>query len=334
MIRRATLALAAILCAAAAAPARAETAEIRFAQQYGLGYLPIHIVRSQHLIEKHLAALGLPATKVTFAQVGTGSAATDMLLSGNLDMELGGSSILVNLWDKTKGRQGVRGVLALCDTPFYYITVDPRLKSMKDFTPTDRVAVTTVNISLPALFLQMAGNKDLPPDIAAQVPSMEVPMSFPDAYAGMLAGKLEVKTQSTVDPFASALLADARAHLLFTSYQVLGGPHTGGVLFTTARWKDANPKSYQAVYDAFVEAQDFIRDHRDQAATIYQQEEPTSLPAELVRKAVMSSDLQCTAAPHKFQVVADFMKSLGLIRTAPASWKDMFFDNVHDLAGS
>lgn len=336
MFQRIRLGLAVLACGLGiqGAAARAETDEIRFAQQYGLGYLPIAVVKDQHLIEKHAARLGLDKTRVSFVQVGTGSAATDMLLSGNLDMELGGSSILINLWDKTRGRQGVRGVMALCDTPFYYITVDPRLRSLRDFTETDRVAVTTVNISMPALILQMAAQKEMTPEMAARVPTMEVPMSFPDAYAGMLTGRLEVKTQSTVAPFAPALLADSRARLLFTSYQVLGGPHTGGVLFTTTRWREANPRSYDAVVAAFTEAQELIRTRREEAAAIYARQEPTSLPADIVKQSVLSPDLTCEATPHKFQVFADYMKTLGLIRTAPASWKDLFFENVHNLSGS
>ncbi len=328
--------LAAVLGAAllASTAAQAETEEIRFAQQYGLGYLPIHIVKEQRLIEKHAVRLGLPNTRATFLQVGTGSAATDMLLSGNLDMELGGVTILVNLWDKTRGRQGVRGIMGLCDTPFQYITVDPRLKSLKDFTAADRIAVTTVGISPPALVFQLAAQREMAPALAAQATSMEVAMSFPDAYAGMLSGKLEVKTQATADPFARALLADGRARLLFTSYQVLGGPHTGGVLFTTTRWKEANPKSYQVVVAAFTEAQEFIRDHREEAAAIYAKQEPTSLPPDIVKQSVMNPDLDCTATPHRTQALADTMKLFGLLRTPPASWKELFFENVQDLPGS
>ena len=330
----AVLAAALLASAVASTAARAETGEVRFAQQFGLGYLPIHIVREQRLIEKHAALLGLPDLRVSFQQVGTGSAATDMLLSGNLDMELGGVPILINLWDKTRGRQGVRGIMALCDTPFQFITVDPRLHSLRDFTAADRIAVTTVGISAPALIFQMAAQREMTPALAAQATSMEVPMSFPDAYAGMLSGKLEVKTQSTADPFARALLADGRARLLFSSYDVLGGPHTGGVLFTTTRWKEANPKAYQAIVAAFTEAQQFIRDHRDETAAIYAKLEPTSLPPDVVKQSVLSPELVCTATPHKIQALADAMNASGMLRAPPASWKDLFFENVHDLPGS
>jgi NitT/TauT family transport system substrate-binding protein len=31
---------------------------------------------------------------------------------------------------------------------------------------------------------------------------------------------------------------------------------------------------------------------------------------------------------------ADFMQKIGSIKAKPASWKDMFFPNVHNLPGS
>jgi hypothetical protein len=52
------LVLGAVLIAHAA---RAETNLVRLSYGYSTGYLPLMIVRDQHLLEKHAAALGLGA---------------------------------------------------------------------------------------------------------------------------------------------------------------------------------------------------------------------------------------------------------------------------------
>ena len=75
-------------------PAMAETNEVRFAQLYGLTYLPAYVVYEEKLIEKHAARLGIPAPKVTTNKLSSGPAATDALLSGNVDMAMGGFTVL------------------------------------------------------------------------------------------------------------------------------------------------------------------------------------------------------------------------------------------------
>lgn len=53
------IALAALL-AVTRAPAQAEVSEIRFAQQFSMGYLQFDVMKHQDLLAKHVAALGLP----------------------------------------------------------------------------------------------------------------------------------------------------------------------------------------------------------------------------------------------------------------------------------
>src|SRR5262245_6162501 len=77
--------------------AKAETNEVRFAQLYGLTYLPAYVVYEEKLIEKHAARLGIPAPKITTSKLSSGPAATDALLSGNVDIAMGGFTVLMTL---------------------------------------------------------------------------------------------------------------------------------------------------------------------------------------------------------------------------------------------
>ncbi len=44
--------------------------------------------------------------------------------------------------------------------------------------------------------------------------------------------------------------------------------------------------------------------------------------------------MKFTLEPHRLNVTADFMNKVGRISKKPSSWKDLFFENVHSLAGS
>ena len=64
----------------ASRPAQAE-GEIRIAEQFGIVYLLLNVVRDQRLIEKHGQAEGLQI-KVDWTQLSGGAAVNDALLSG------------------------------------------------------------------------------------------------------------------------------------------------------------------------------------------------------------------------------------------------------------
>jgi NitT/TauT family transport system substrate-binding protein len=41
-----------------------------------------------------------------------------------------------------------------------------------------------------------------------------------------------------------------------------------------------------------------------------------------------------TTTPNKVTTYADFMHEIGAVKVKPASWKDMFFPEIHSLPGS
>src|SRR5450432_2776956 len=100
-----TLLLATAAMALAAGPARAETSEVRAAQQFGLSYLALMIMEDSKLIEKQAQAAGLGEIKVTWAKLGGPGAMNDALLSGSLDFGTGGVPSLITLRSKTHDTQ-------------------------------------------------------------------------------------------------------------------------------------------------------------------------------------------------------------------------------------
>ena len=111
---RRLLATIAILCMAMPM-ARAE-GQIRIAGQHGITFLLLNIAQEQKLIEKHAKQQGVDV-KVEWITLSGGPAINDALLSGNIDIAGAGLGPLLTIWDRTKGRQNVRGVASLAISP-------------------------------------------------------------------------------------------------------------------------------------------------------------------------------------------------------------------------
>ena len=81
----------------------------------------------------------------------------EALLSNSTDIVSGGVPGLITLWDKTQGTSfEVKGICALSSQPFLLNTANPDIKSIKDFTERDRIAVPSIKVSVQAVLLQMA----------------------------------------------------------------------------------------------------------------------------------------------------------------------------------
>src|SRR6476660_3768063 len=153
-MRLKAIAAAALVLASATAP-RAELSEIAIAQQFGVSFLPLMLMARDGLIEKHAKAAGIDV-KTNWQKVAGPSVINDGLLSGNVHFGAVGAPSLVTLWSRTKTNVGVKGAAAMTSYPLYFVTRNPDLKSLKDLSQKDKVAVPSVKISTQALMLQMA----------------------------------------------------------------------------------------------------------------------------------------------------------------------------------
>jgi NitT/TauT family transport system substrate-binding protein len=318
-------------------PARAEITDVRVGGVYGLVNLPVYVVEDRHLIEAHTADAGMSGVTVTPTQVSGGATAADLLLSGNVDVSGVGATNMMVLWDRTRvlHTQQVRGMLALCDSPMSLVTVDPRINSLRDFTDADRIAVTSIKVSVQALVLQMAAAKEFGWDGRTKLDPLMVMMPHEDGMAALLSGGAQVRTQAAQLPYSLEELQSGKGHLLLTSTQVLGGPSNLGVLITNDRFHSQNPKVYAAVMGAFEEAIDWINANKRQAAELYVRHEPQKKGADWVYEMLQDpAQISFTSVPHGTQKFTDFMFRSGLLRNQPASWKDLYWDNAWSKDGN
>jgi len=145
----------------------------------------------------------------------------------------------------------------------------------------------------------------------------------------------EIRTHAATIPFLFQELRDPRVHTVINSYDVVGGRHTVAVVYNTEKWKSENPKSYQAVADALTEAMEWIAANKREAAELYVRIEKTQLTADDVYGYLQQEDkVLYSPTPSRMMVHAEFMHKIGSLKNMPESWKDLFFENVHDRPGS
>lgn len=325
------LALAAALLAGATA-VHAE-GRIRIAQQFGIGYLILDVVQDQKLVEKHGKAQGLDI-QVEWSQISGATAMNEALLAGSLDVESAGVPPMLTLWDRTRGRQNVKAVAALGSLPNYLLTNNPKVRTLKDLGEKDRIAVPAAGTGFQSRTLQIEAAKLFGQDDFRRFDTISVSLPHPDATAALVSGGSEITAHFSSAPFYYQALENPKVHKVLSSYDILGGPATFNVLYTTQKFHDENPKTYKAFYAALLEAAQLVRADRQKAADIFIRVQKSKLPRELVRRIVEDPENDFTASPFRTFVYAEELHKLGVLKNRAGSWKDYFFEEAHAQPGS
>jgi NitT/TauT family transport system substrate-binding protein len=325
------LALACI-CSAWSVSALAELNEVSLARQFGDSYLPLMLMERQKLIEKHAQKLGLADVKAIWKEVSGGNAANDALLSGNLHFVSGGLGPLLQAWSASAGR--IKGVAALNTMPLLLNTNNPNVKSIRDFTDKDRIAVPAVRVSMQSVVLRMAAAKEFGEKDFDRLDRLTVTMTQADATAALLTGSVGITSHFGNSPFQFQQLEDSKVRTVLNSYDVLGGPQTFGVVWTTAKFREENPTLYKAVLAALTEATQIINSDKKAAAELYVDMARSKLPVEFIHKIITNPQVSYSLAPLNTLKLAQFMHKVGQIKAEPKSWKDYFFPEIHALPGT
>lgn len=319
---------AAISCDSAAADAK----EVSIARQFGDSYLPLMVMERRMLVEKHARKKGLGEVKVNWTQVSGGAAANDALLSGRLDFVSGGVGPMLTIWSATRGK--VKGVAALNTMPLLLNTNNEKVRTLRDFTAEDRIAVPAVRVSMQAVLLRMAAAREFGESQFDKLDPLTVTMKQADATAALLSRSAGVSAHFGNSPFQFAQLQDPGIKTVVSSFDILGGPATFGVVWATAKFRDENPKLYQAVFDALGEAMEIINADKPAAAKLYVEMAGPGNRPEFVQDILQNPQVSFSRTPLKTFSLARFMYKVGQIKLEPKAWKDYFFPEAHAFDGS
>ena len=308
---------------------------IRIAEQFGIVYLLLDVAKDQQLIQKHGKAQGLPEVQVEFVELSGGAAVNEALLSGGIDIAGAGVGPLLTIWDRTYGKQNVRGVASLGNFPYYLTSTNPAVKTIADFSDKDRIATPAVGVSVQSRILQLASAKLWGDAQFNRLDKLQVALPHPEATAALIKGGTEINAHFGNPPFQEQVLAgNPNAHIVLKSYDVLGGPASATVLYATEKFRKDNPKTYRAFVDALAEAARLVKADPEKAADIYLRTNKSKVDRALLLKIIRNPEVDFKLTPENTYPLAEFMNRVGAIKNKPASVKDYFFDDAHVANGS
>jgi NitT/TauT family transport system substrate-binding protein len=313
-----------------------EVSSIVMVSQHGLPYLPMMVMDTLKLVEKHAAKAGMASLRTEYKTLGGTQSLIDALISGQMNFGVTGVPSLNTLWDKTAGTpQEVRALCAVQSMPFMLVTNRPGIKTLRDFTEQDKIAVPAVKVSSQAICLQMAVAKEWGQDQYAKLDSITITRSHPEAAISVISKATEINSHYAVAPFYYYELATPGVHNVLKSYDTLGGPATNGSMIMSKKFYDANPKVSAAVYAAVTEANEFINKKPGEAAEIYIKttNEKRSTQSEMAT-FIADPDNIWTTTPQQNMNFAGFMHKVGTMKRLPNSWKDLYMPIAHDLPGT
>ena len=311
-----------------------EGSEVRIAYQYGLGYLPLMIMRQDQLIEKHAAGMGLGAMNVRWNRFPSGRAMNSALRSGLLDFASGGVVPMVRAWAKTRDSSQVRGVASLGAMPLALVANRKSLTNLAAFGKDDRIAVPDARDSMQAVLLRMAAVKEFGFEHFRRVNPLMVSMSHPKGEKALLANPPTISAHFSGPPFQNEELALANTHKVLDSYDILDGASSYNMVWTSNVFRKSNPKTVLAVYAAIEEAMGIINDDPDYAARAYLQQANSPQSVAFIRRVITSPRVDYSVVPQNTMGIAEFMARSGLIDAAPSDWKVMFYNHLYGEPGS
>jgi len=337
MLRRRFVALsgAGILAAPALVQAQAP-ARVRISVQPGMSMMPLVIAQETKLVERRLAAAGLGNVAIEWTQISGGTAMNDALLSDSIDFASGGLPPAILLWEKTKGTPlEARALASMASIPQMLFARNPAVKTIRDFTPQDRIAVPALRVGLQAMLVQMAAAQAFGPDAWNRYENIMLQISHADAFAALSgAVATEITAHMSGPPQQWTQMRDAKLTRVFESTSVTEGPASQNVIYARMAYRQRNPEIVRAVLAALDDSMAAIKSDLPGSVAIFLRAQRTNMDAGELAQNLRDPNVTFDTTPNRSLFFSQFMLRAGLIKQGPATWRDIWMPDMHERNGS
>lgn len=306
------LCLALIVPLSAGSFVTSEPPELKIAGQFGLVYAPLMVAEKLKIFEKH----GL---KPVWKEYGSGAAVREGLISGEADVGFMGIPPFLIGWDKGCDWKVSMGFVIV---PVGLVTNDPKINSLKDFKPDDKIAVPSPG-SVQHILLSMAAKKDLGSPKALDQNLIALP--HPDAAAALISKK-GIAAHFTTPPYLFEELEQPGFHLVTDDVKAFGSQFCFNVGVVTSKFHNERPAHYRAFVKSIEESMTWINRNKRKAAALLAPEFKLT-PEKTYQYMTWPGMVYTTRAPG-LMGFANFMKQVGYIKKAPGNIKEIIWENV------
>jgi NitT/TauT family transport system substrate-binding protein len=284
--------------------------KIIIAEQYGLAYAPIQIMRLEKKLEKKL-----PGWRIEWKKLSNTAAIREAMLSDNLDIGFMGLPPFLIGFDRGMEWKMFTG---LCEAPIGLVTWNKNINSIADFSKKDRIALPQPG-SIQHILLTMAAEKLY--GNSSVFDNRIVTLSHPDGMNALLSKK-DITAHFTSPPFIMKELEEPGFKLVLTGKEAMGGDFTfigGTVKDSFAAKYPAALKTLNSVLDETIK---FIKVNPDKAAELLS---PVyNIPEEDLKKYLTWEGMNFSREINGMKKFIDFMKRNNYLENEITE-KDIFY---------
>ncbi len=291
-----------------------ETKEITIAEQFGLAYAPLQIMKELKLLEKNQ-----PDVTVNWKQMGNTAAIREAMLAKEVDIGFMAIPPFLIGWDK-----GMEWKIAggLSKTPVGLVTNRSEVSSISDLNDKDRIALPQPG-SVQHILLSMACEKEF--GDSHKLDNMLVTMAHPDGM-NALQIKKDITAHFTAPPYLNKELANKENKLILSGEQAIGGEFTFIVEVTTKNFYENNPEGYKSFAKALDEAVTYIQNNRAEAVKILSK--AYEISEEEIEEYLDTEGVSYGSKVQGGDKFADFMQRNDYISKTPKNKNEIMWDEV------
>ena len=231
--------------------------KIIIAEQYGLAYAPVQIIRLEKILETRLPK----GWSVEWKKLSNTAAIREAMLSGNLDVGFMGLPPFLIGYDKG---MNWKMFTALCEAPVGLVTWKDDIRTLSDFKNDDRIALPQPG-SIQHILLSMAAERET--GNPGLFDNRIVTMAHPDGMNALLS-KNDITAHFTSPPFIMKELEEQGFRMILSGNDAMGGSFSfiGGAV--TDDFNNKYPEIISILSDVIGEAVYLIETDPEEAVSI------------------------------------------------------------------
>ena len=288
-----------------------EKIQIRIAEQFGLAYAPVQIMKEKKLIERYL-----PEIEITWRQLGNTAAIREAMLADELDIGFMAIPPFLIGWDKGMEWKIATG---LSTSPVGLVVNKDNIKSIEDFTSEDRIALPQPG-SVQHILLSLASEKFW--GDPKRLDNLLVTLDHPNGMNALLARR-EVSAHFTTPPYLFKELESPGMHQILDGKEAMGEEFTFIVGVATSAFYEDQPKVYGAFLKALEEAIIFMEDNPKETIEILAK--AYQIDQKELNKYLDHPDMTYSFEVKGLMKFADFLQKNDYIKRKPANLEEVIW---------
>jgi NitT/TauT family transport system substrate-binding protein len=290
--------------------AYSKTTNIGIAYQPGLGYAPLVVMKQKGWLEE-----ALPNIKIDWKRISSSVAIREAMLAG--DVHVGAGSAAPFLIGRDRGFH-VKLLSVMNAIDLWLVTNNPRIKSIKDFLPEDKIAVPAPDTNQ-AFVLRKAAQQFLGNPKALDGNMLAMP--HPDATQAIITNQIAGHVSSP--PFQSQEVSRGARRIL--SSRDLFGPLTFIVCFGVETLATSHPEAIGVLQKSIAKAISLVNENPVEVAGLLAKESAGNVTQDQYAKLLADPQTKFTSEPVGVSELANFMKETGFLKNPVPKLEDITF---------